>query len=445
MRSIFPADNTGLGFRSRRVTTALVVSTLFFICAMLSCAAVANASVDVFNAADPGATPPPSKEQNSHEFLVINLNPMKSEAIAVNKTVTNTQSSSSNAPTPAKTLSSGSDSSVPQCAASPNPVTCKQAASDLEQDLTNLQKPFLGQSSATLTANTAALLETQLASISTSSIATSTDFSTAIRTYSAAVAAIQPGPISAKLTPLGASNMTLLLQKYNQDYSTIQDASQKVPNNGEILADQKFSKQILDTLTGTSILAIENTADSLNNQLTQMAVDQTPFYSLVDARCEKLGFNADSYTLKFNRGTATVWEDDVTCFPEFSVGAMYYLDWLNTTTYTLNGNRPVAQSNNRNQGSVAAVFNWCPFEGGTTGCGTVAASSGTNGLDAYLGGAILFAHRALGVNGGIHVGQVNVLTNGYTTNTIVPSGAVYQRKSTAVAGYVGLTLNTGSK
>jgi hypothetical protein len=441
------AYNVALRSRSHRVTTALTISSLAFTCAMLCCATAASASVDVYNAADPAATPPPSKEQKSHEFLVINLNPFKSESIAFSKTVTNTQTSPSATPTKAPQIGSGADSSVPTCATSPSPKACEQAAADLETELTGLQSSFAGKSAASLTASTAALVEPLLASISTSSIATLPDFSSAIKTYSAAVAKVQSetGPISSKLTALGASNMTQLLQKYNQDYTTIQNASKAFPADGTIVGDQAVSQRILTALTDPSIIAVENAADSLNNQLAQMAVDQTPFYSLIDARCEDLGFNTDSYTVKFNRGTTTVWEDDVTCFPEFSVGAMYYMDWLNTTTYTLSANKPLAQSNNRNQGSVAAVFNWCPLEGGTTVCGTVAASTGTNGLDAYLGGVFLFAKRVLGINAGLHVGQVNVLTNGYTTSTVVPSGAVYQRKNTAVAPYVGLTLNTGSK
>lgn len=202
-------------------------------------------------------------------------------------------------------------------------------------------------------------------------------------------------------------------------------------------------------LDDASITAVATTADQLENKLGLIRDDPTQLYVVVNAPCEKLGFSARNYTIKFLRGTNTVWEDDIVCYPEFSVGVMYYVDWLNTDSYTLqstmvNGaaaNVIVKQTNNNNQGSIAAAFHWCPWEGSWSPCGTFAASTNANGLDAFLGAGFLFGHRVIGVHGGVHVGQINVLTNGFSVGQVVPSGATFTRKQLSKNWFLGFTLN----
>jgi hypothetical protein len=131
---------------------------------------------------------------------------------------------------------------------------------------------------------------------------------------------------------------------------------------------------------------------------------------------------------------------------------MYYVDWLNSNMYslqstTVNGtaaNVVTKQSNNLNQGSIAAAFHWCPGDGPQSFCGTLAASTSSNGLDIFAGPGYLFAHRVLGFHAGVHAGQINVLTNGYSVGSVVPANATFARKQISAGLFVGLTLNIPS-
>ncbi len=199
--------------------------------------------------------------------------------------------------------------------------------------------------------------------------------------------------------------------------------------------------------------AITTQANTLYGELTAMETNPNQLYQRVDAECLDQGFSQTTYAIMYRSAAnpQNQWQATVKCFPEFQVGAIFYANFLNTDSYTLvapaGGTAPATpvitkQQNNVNQGSAGLVFQACPGKQGATAiCFLASMGSGANGLNGLIGGGVLLFHRIIGIHGGLAVGQINVLTNGYQVGQSVPSGAVFTRSALSTGGFIGLSLN----
>jgi hypothetical protein len=408
---------------------------------LLAFSAAAKADVGVYDASLSGLSTPATKVDRSTAYLIVNINHLGGDSVAVNKVVNTGQSGGT--PPATTTKSAPLDDSTDLCVKNRTLTDCTAAVKALLTRVDTVRSTFSGQSDATLTTKYANMVIADLHHLDLTSVKSAADLPHGVAAYQALLAT--PSlftDVTSDLNKYFSDTLANNVQTFSLSSGEYRGIAKTISNNAGVLALLDAVDADLQALKGTGITAVTSAADRIYNEVSQYAVNGSVLYQVVDARCEHEGFNSNSYTIKFTaKVPSNSWEQDVTCFPEFSVGGMYYVDWLNTDSYVLNAQIPVRQSNNRNQGSVAALLNWCPGEGGHATCATVAASSDTNGLNVFAGAAYLFAHRVIGINVGAHVSQINVLTNGYTTSSVVPSGATFQRKSLSVAPYVGLTLN----
>lgn len=425
---------------------------------------------------------PPTQEDGAQHYLVINLNPLYGQTIAV--TIASNQTTQPPA-TQSVTGNAGSgnlDISVGSACLSPKDKTQQgQACLDLLQKqlhpellrfVTSLQKYPTTDS---MTSAVAADVELALsrfqdpANPAYVSFTNDTTLSQATRDYSAWVAdnrsahGLKFPEATADLafytttTQDSIANDAALVTGVSAIYKSSQD-----PLAPQINAEITVLTGYLGTLQNATTTGLFQQAAKLQNQIVQITKQPNIAYYQVNAPCGKFGFSSSTYTVKFTEastatGTAApqAWNDAVTCYAELSVGAIYYYSGLNTDTYTLqmksvNGtmqNVPVKQSAQKDEGSLAAVLNWCPDGGPSALCGAVAMSTGssTNGLSGLVGIGYLFAHRVIGVYTGLRVGSVTALSSGYSANvTPVASGASYTHFETQASWFAGISLNIPS-
>ena len=426
------------------------------------------AAVPSFDAAVATVNPPSAKD-SSVQYIVINLNPLRNESVSVTGTTTNTQAAA-NAATPAKSTFTPSQTKADEltCAnearsRSRNAATsCGVALDDITRHLRGFKATFDSTSATTLTQQTSGDLTNALATFATSGAQGKAQFDAA-PTVQQAAAIYRDWTVRNVIGPRGtflinamstlnAFRTFAVVQERNENSDLIEDIAATAGG----LSDPAFKSKLaearaaLKDLDAASVSTVATAADNVANQIAGIQSDPSQLYQIVNAPCEALGFKTRSYVIKFLRDKNTVWEEDVTCLPEFQVGAMYYVDFLNTDGYSLSSSMVngaaasvvTKQSNNRNQGSLAAVVHWCPGDQGPNAwCGSVAGSTSSNGLDIFVGGGYLFAHRTFGLHGGLHLGQINVLTNGYSLGSVVPANATFTRKQLTAAPFVGLTVN----
>jgi len=441
-------------------------------------------TVTVYDVSQSGVQPP-AQQDRAAAFLVIGLNPL------LGQTVVATQSVKSNSSTAATQSTAGAPSAKKGAGAPPAIALCANATSDSDRNnycttaMTYIDNQLLTpvgnmqSTSATDLQNQAANLVAnalqQVHSVNDPKAPTTTTYydelsaapslSQAAAVYGRFVSSLTvsdtdtTAPLyTGNISQYGTTAVGTIVNAQLVNQAIVLAAMQSVKSPvGAYTTAASLVTSALTYLQGSTVAAIEAAANKYVNQIKEIPTNPNTTYYIVNAFCASLGFSSSTWTIVLNQTAGStsatptkVWEDDVTCYPELSVGAMYYASSLNTTSYTLQSkpsgsstiNVPVQQNNNWDQGSFSGALNVCPNGGPNAWCGVLTLGSDTNGLNGGVGGGYMFMHRVIGVFGGVRIGQTNVLQKGYTAGvTQVMNGASYTYKEIGLGAFIGISLN----